>query len=150
MKPARRRTRRRLILPAIVAACAFAVLMSLGIWQMQRKTWKEDLIEIMSQRAVTRPIDLPPPATWNGLMPSADEFRRVKLRAQFIDNAKQTFVYASGSALRDDIKAPGYFVFAPAQLASGRIVVINRGFAAQPEAKPAQGTIDLVGYLRFA
>ena len=73
----------------------------------------------MSQRAATRPIDLPAPATWDALMPGTDEFRRVKLRAQFVEGAKSAFVYTGGSALRDDIKTPGYFVFAPAR-AAGR------------------------------
>jgi len=125
-----------------------AVLVSLGVWQLQRKAWKEGLIAIMSQRAVARPIELPAPATWTALMPSADEFRRVKLRAQFTD-ARPAFVYTAGSALRDDIKAPGYFVFAPARLPNGQSVVINRGFAAQPGATPVRGAVDIVGYLRF-
>ena len=38
--------------------------------------------------------------------------------------------------MRDDVKTPGYFVFAPARLPDGRIVVINRGYSAQPDAKP--------------
>jgi surfeit locus 1 family protein len=138
-----------LIGPAIVAAIAFAILISLGVWQLQRKAWKEGLIETMSQRAVARPIELPAPSTWNGLMPNADEFRRVRMRAQFIENAKPAFVYSGGSALRDDIKAPGYFVFAPARLPGGQMVVINRGYSAQPEAKPVRGNVDVVGYLRF-
>src|SRR5262249_40545212 len=116
---------------------------------LQRKAWKEALIATMAQRAVARPMDLPPSATWNALMPQADEFRRVKLRGQFIDGAKQAFVFTGGSALRDDIKAPGYFVFAPAKLADGSIVVVNRGFVAQPNAKPASGNAEIAGYLRF-
>jgi surfeit locus 1 family protein len=98
---------------------------------------------------VARPIELPAPSTWNGLMPNADEFRRVRLRAQFVENAKPAFVYTGGSALRDDIKTPGYFVFALARLTDGRLVVINRGYSAQAESKPVRGNVDVVGYLRF-
>lgn len=149
MKFAPGRARRGLIGPAIVAAIAFSILIALGVWQLQRKAWKEALIETMSQRAVARPIGLPASATWNALMPQADEFRRVQLRAQFIENAKPAFLYAAGSSLRDDIKTPGYFVFAPARLPDGRIIVINRGFTAQPEAKAVRGNVEIVGYLRF-
>lgn len=149
MKAAARFAPRRLIGPAIVAAGAFAVLISLGVWQLQRKAWKEGLIETMSQRAGARPIDLPAAATWDALMPGTDEFRRVKLRAQFVEGAKSAFVYTGGSALRDDIKTPGYFVFAPAKLPNGRIVAINRGYSAQPDAKPVNGAVEIVGYLRF-
>jgi cytochrome oxidase assembly protein ShyY1 len=149
MKVAATGAPRSLIGPAIVAACAFAVLISLGVWQLQRKAWKEGLIETLSRRAVAQPIDLPAPAAWDALIPAVDEFRRVKLHAQLIADAKPAFVFSSGSALRDDIKAPGYFVFAPARLADGRIVVINRGYTAQPEAKPVNGNVEIVGYLRF-
>jgi len=143
------RAGRGLMLPATVAAAAFSVLISLGVWQMQRKAWKEALIETMSQRAVAQPIDLPAPATWDALMPSVDEFRRVTLRAQFIEGARPAFAYTGGSALRDDIKAPGYFVFAPARLPNGQIVVINRGYTTQHSAAPVRGVVDVVGYLRF-
>jgi len=149
VKAAASRARRGLIGPAIVAAVAFSILIGLGVWQLQRKAWKEALIETMSQRAVARPIDLPAPTTWNALMPAADEFRRVKLRAQFVENAKPAFVYTGGTALRDDIKTPGYFVFAPARLPNGKTVAINRGYSEQAEAKPVRGAVELVGYLRF-
>ncbi len=143
------RRARSLIGPAIVAAIGFSILIALGVWQLQRKAWKEALIETVSQRAAAQPIDLPAPATWNALIAGTDEFRRVRLRAQFLDTAKPAFFYTAGSLLRDDVKAPGYFVFAPARLADGRIVVINRGYAAQPEARPPRGNADIVGYLRF-
>ncbi len=149
MKAAARFAPRNLIGPAIVAAGAFAVLVSLGVWQLQRKQWKEALIETVTQRAAARPIDLPAPATWDALMPGTDEFRRVKLRAQFVDGAKSAFLYTAGSSLRDDIKAPGYFIFAPAKLPDGRILAINRGYSEQPDAKPVTGAVEIVGYLRF-
>jgi surfeit locus 1 family protein len=144
---------RSLIGPAIVAACAFAVLISLGVWQLQRKAWKEGLIETLSRRAVAQPIDLPAPAAWDALIPAADEFRRVKLRAQFVDNplsGSSAFLYSAGSSLRDDVKAPGYFVFAPARLPDGRIVVVNRGYISQTDSHaPVRGDVEIVGYLRF-
>ena len=135
MKVAAARAPRSLIGPAIVAAGAFAVLVSLGVWQLQRKAWKEGLIATMSQRAVARPIDLPAPAAWDSLMPAADEFRRVKLRAQFVDGAKAAFLFTGGSALRDDIKTPGYFVFAPAKLANGKIELMEPSRPGSPIAK---------------
>ena len=145
MKP----ERSSLLVPVAFLLGGLAVLLGLGTWQIERKAWKEALIETMSQRAVARPIDLPAPAAWNALTPAADEFRRVKLRAQFVEDAKPAFAYTGGSALRDDIKSPGYFVFAPARLPDGGLVVINRGYAPQPGADPARGPVELIGYLRF-
>ena len=41
---------------------------------------------------------------------------------------KRALVFTSGSASATTSRAPGYFVFSPAQLADGQQVVINRGF----------------------
>jgi surfeit locus 1 family protein len=144
------RAMRSLIGPAIVAACAFAFLVSLGVWQLQRKQWKEGLIETLAQRTTARPIELPAPSTWTGLMPEADEFRRVRLRAQFAEKPNPAFLYSAGSSLRDDVKAPGYFVFEPARLPDGRIVVINRGYIGGTNTyAQVRGDVEIVGYLRF-
>ena len=73
------------------------------------------------------------------------------LRAEFLPG-REGRVYTVGSGLREDIKAPGYFAFAPARLADGSVVVVNRGYVAnaQPDAslRPiglAAGAVDLVG-----
>ena len=50
----------------------------------------------------------------------------------------EALVYTSGSALRDDVKSPGYFVFAPARLADGGTVVVNRGYAPDKSAARAR------------
>ena len=148
MKAAARFAPRGLIGPAIVATGAFVVLISLGVWQLQRKAWKEGLIETMSQRAVARPIDLPAPAAWDALMPSADEFRRVTFRAEIMDKMV-AYVFSAGSPLREDIKTPGYYIFGPVQLPTGQIVVVNGGFADREVSLGLRGTVEIVGYLRF-
>ena len=67
-------------------------------------------------------------------------------------------VYASGSALRSDVSGPGTWVFAPARLADGETVVVNRGFvptrcrngAADRAAAGSHGEpVELTGYIRF-
>ena len=46
---------RSLLMPCLVTAAAFAVLIALGVWQLQRKTWKEDLIATMTARLADAP-----------------------------------------------------------------------------------------------
>jgi surfeit locus 1 family protein len=147
--------RRSLLLPGIVAAAVFAVLVSLGVWQLQRKTWKENLIATLSERTTAPPSLLPPRAEWKSLTPQADEFRRVRLRAQFVPGGEGRVYGTAG--LRDDVKGQGYFAFAPARLADGSIVVVNRGFVGNPNPdaslKPIalpDGAVDIVGALRWA
>jgi surfeit locus 1 family protein len=144
-----------LLLPALFALVAIVVFIGLGTWQIQRKAWKEALIESLEQRLSAPPVDLPARERWAKLDPASDEFRRVKFSAAFVPGA-EALVYTSGSALRSDVSGPGYWVFAPAQLAGGGRVVVNRGFvpeglqdAATREAGATRGRVELLGVMRW-
>ncbi|MGZ5866346.1 MAG: SURF1 family protein [Xanthobacteraceae bacterium] len=137
------------IVPYIASAAAFAVLVSLGVWQLERKTWKEGLIAAMNTRLAASPEELPPPETWTRLTAGDSEFRRVKLHADFLP-VPDTYAYVAGSALRNDIKEPGYFVFRPARLPNGRTVVVNRGYVPLEHTQQSSaGVVDITGYLRW-
>ena len=141
--------RKGLLVPTLFVLAAFAVLVSLGQWQLSRKVWKETLIDAMTQRLSAAPEELPPPEQWNSLTPDNAEFRRVKLRGEYL-TVRDTYAYVAGSALRNDIKEPGYFVFRPLKLANGNSVAINRGYVPLEymQQTPA-GPADVVGYIRF-
>jgi cytochrome oxidase assembly protein ShyY1 len=146
--------RRSLLLLSILAVVAFAILVGLGVWQLERKAWKENLISALAQRTVAPSAPLPPHREWL-ILGAVDEFRRVQARVAFVPG-REARVYGGGSALREDIKGPGYFAFAPARLADGTTVVINRGYVdnASPDAalKPLalpDAAIDIVGALRW-
>jgi surfeit locus 1 family protein len=114
----------------------------------ERKRWKEALIVTLEQRTRVVPIDLPPPASWPALTPANDEFRRVRATLDFFA-APPTRLYTGGSALRRDVTGPGYFVFAPARLPGGEIVVVDTGFSPEPQSQPITGKSEIVGYLRW-
>ena len=135
-------------MPAIVTAAALAVLIALGLWQLERKAWKEKLIATLQERTSAAPADLPRPETWPNLTSENSEFRRVKLQVEFLARPQAHF-YASGSALREDVKSPGYFVFVPAQIPSGQLVVVNVGYAPGHEYPGKAGKAEIVGYLRW-
>jgi SURF1 family len=84
-----RRSRSGLVLPTLVAVGAIATFIGLGTWQVQRKAWKEGLIESLEQRLSAAPADLPPRERWAKLDAATDEFRHVKFFA--------ALVYTSGS-----------------------------------------------------
>jgi cytochrome oxidase assembly protein ShyY1 len=143
------------LVPALATLVAFAVLFALGTWQLQRKAWKEDLIETLTRKLTAAPVALPPPAQWASLHQDRDEFTRVKFRAEYLPG-KEALVWAAGSALRDDVKGPGVFVFTPARLPSGEAVVVNRGFVADQKPTgatarpaPATGAVEITGILRW-
>ncbi len=146
---------RRIVMPGLFALLGLAVLIALGSWQLDRKTWKEGLIDVLTQRLSGAPVDLPPPDGWALLDAANQEFRRVLLRGEFL-HERESLVYTNGSPLRPDVKGPGYWVFTPARLAGGQIVMVNRGFVPQGrEAASARaegqtgGPVDIVGAIRW-
>jgi surfeit locus 1 family protein len=139
----------------VPAAIVFAVLIALGTWQLERKAWKEALIATLGERLAAPPTALPPPATWPALKRDDTEYRHVAFTATF-DDSKEALVYAAASAFRPDVSGPGYWVFTPARLADGGVVMVNRGFVPQDRADPATrpggrltGPIAITGTVRW-
>jgi len=145
----------RVVLPAIVIVAALGVLIALGTWQLERKAWKEDLIATLGSRLSAPPAHLPARERWQRLDAAKDEFTRVEFPATFVPG-EEAFVYSSGSGLRPDVKEPGYWVFSPARLSGGSLVVVNRGFVPEgrqdaktrPDGEP-DGVVDIVGVMRW-
>jgi surfeit locus 1 family protein len=153
---------RRLLVPGVFALFGLVVLIGLGTWQVERKFWKTALIDTLTQRLEAEPAPLPPPREWASLDRAANEFRRVAFRGEFVAGTapqgrdREARLYTGVSALRDDVKAPGYFVFAPARLPDGQMVVVNRGYVAEARPSPdtplsalPPGPLDIVGVLRW-
>jgi len=141
--------------PGIAVLIVVATLLGLGKWQLDRKVWKENLIHSLQARLTTAPSELAPPARWSDLTAAGDEFRRVRLAAEFIPDT-EALVFTSGSTFRPDVAGPGYWVFAPARLAGGGLVVVDRGFVPegrQDQATRSQGNLsgplDLIGVMRW-
>jgi surfeit locus 1 family protein len=142
-----------LLIPALLL---FAALIALGTWQLQRKAWKEGLIAALDERLAAPPTALPASTSWRTLDPAHDEYRRVSFDARFEKN-DNALVYASASAFRPDVSGFGVWVFTPARLADGGVVVVNRGFvpsdtnwkpSVAPSAPPS-GDVTVTGVLRW-
>ena len=141
--------------PAVVTLIGVAVLVGLGTWQLERKAWKEALIAALTERLAQPPAPLPPHAAWDRLTPAQDEFRRVVFTAAFLHD-REARVYSAGSTLRPDVKGAGYWVFTPARLPDGRLVMVDRGFVPEdrqhsntrPDGQLA-GEVRIVGALRW-
>ena len=149
---------------SIIGFAAFTLLMvallvGLGLWQLQRRAEKHALIAALTERLAAAPEPLPPPSRWSGLNPARDEFRRVSFTATYA-SVPDVMVYSSGSAVRDDVAGPGTWAFLPARLPTGETVVVNAGFVQntmQDRAQEDRAVLRLVtrepatltGYLRF-
>lgn len=146
---------RGLLIPSILAVLGLTILIELGAWQLERKAWKDGLIATLSARLGAPPAALPSPATWRRLDPTDEEFRRVTFSATFL-HEHEVLVFTAGSALRPDVSGAGYWVFTPARLADGNVVMVDRGFV--PEARKdgrsrpdgqVAGMMALTGALRW-
>lgn len=144
---------------AVIVVVMIAVLVGLGVWQLQRRTEKHALIAALTVRLAAAPVPLPPPSQWKVMSAPRDEFRRVSTTATF-ESKPDVMVYSSGSAVREDISGPGTWAFMPARLADGGVVVINAGFVQNTMQDRAQQDravgrlvtgvpVILTGYLRF-
>jgi len=136
-----------------------ALLVGLGVWQLQRRVEKHALIAALTERLAGVPGSLPLPLQWSTLAPDRDEFRRVSFAATY-QAAPDAMVYSSGSAVREDISGPGTWAFMPARLPTGETVVINAGFVQntmQDRGQQDRAVTRLVtgepvmlsGYIRF-
>ena len=112
---------------AFFTLAMMAIFIALGIWQLQRRVAKHELIAALTERLAAEPVALPPPAEWNALRADRDEFRRVTFTASYAP-LPDAMVYSSGSAVRKDATVPGTWAFLPARLPGGETVVIDAGF----------------------
>lgn len=144
---------------AIVTLVILGTLVSLGVWQLQRRTAKHILIHALTERLGTAPGPIPLQAEWGALTAAGDEFRRVTFTAVY-EQKPDAMVYSSGSGVRADVPGPVTWVFLPAKLPDGSTVVVNAGFAQNTMQDRAVqdriagrmvtgAPVTLTGYIRF-
>ncbi len=114
--------RRPVALLAAVGA-VFLVLVALGVWQVQRLVWKNDLIARVEARVAAQPVDAPGPAEWNGLTEDAAEYRRVSVTGEYIPDS-DVLVQAVTE------RGAGFWVMTPLVTDGGWTLLVNRGFVA--------------------
>lgn len=117
MRPSERQPRLWPILLATLIGTA--ILVTLGVWQVQRLQWKEGLLAQLAANAVAEPIGLAEAA---GLAETSrdPEFVRVKFTASYRHDAgkKMIATYQGGQ---------GWTIITPAVTADGFAVVVDRG-----------------------
>lgn len=126
-----------------------ALLVGLGLWQLQRREWKHELIAQVEARVHAAPVPLPGRAEWPLLSAARDAYRRVVVEGRLLRDS-ETLVRAT-TAL-----GSGYWVMTPLQTADGTVLV-NRGFV-PPERRDAaargetagDGPVRVIGLLRLS
>ena len=131
--------------PTVWSVPALLLLLGLGAWQIQRLSWKEDLIARRTA-AVAAPA-VPAPQT-------PDEARRLEFHHVFADgvflHAKEIYLGASVGP-----GTVGYRVLTPLEEPGGQIVFVDRGYIPQElrnaKKRPSgqiPGRVSVAGLLR--
>ncbi|MGY2736294.1 SURF1 family protein [Sphingomonas sp. UYP23] len=124
----------------VVAGALCAGLIGLGIWQIERLSWKRTLIASVEQRVHAAPIAAPGPDRWAAVTAAQDGYRHVRVAGRYRDEAT-VFVQAVTE------RGPGFWAMTPLLSDRGFTVLINRGFVATRQA-PAGGAASVSGLLR--
>jgi surfeit locus 1 family protein len=123
--------------PLLFIVVAFTTLFTLGVWQLQRLQWKNNLIAAVQHGQSlpalgTLPVDL------NGL-----EYRKVMLTGTFMHDKAMHLV-----GQRMD-SAPGFFIITPLTLEDdGRIILVNRGHSPSNRESRPEGVQTVEGIIR--
>lgn len=141
--------KRDLIWLSVIAAIAFAILISLGFWQLQRLAWKQALIAQIEERVEAEPMSLSEAISrWNKNQDI--EYLRVRAEGRFLhDNEQHLFSVIGGKS--------GWRIFTPFETTGGEIVMADRGFvpdarknADKRAAGQIAGEVGVVGLVRKA
>jgi surfeit locus 1 family protein len=128
----------------VFAALLAAGLAALGIWQLQRRAWKHDLVARVEARIHAAPV----PAPTDCANAACDPYRHVFAEGVFRHD-RETLVQAVTEA------GAGSWVFTPLEGADGRAILINRGFVPTDRRDPATraagqvvGPVRITGLIR--
>lgn len=140
-----RRSTLLVVVLVLVGALMAAGFAALGLWQVQRLSWKAGLIARIERQLRADPAPLPSPAQWSGITRERDEYRRLRTQGRF-DHARQTLVRAATEL------GTGYWVLTPMQADAGYWVLVNRGFVPQElrdRVPPGPDRVTVTGLLRL-
>ena len=112
---------RRLLFLLVVGAGGVAVLLSLGLWQVQRLHWKEGIIATIESRIAAEPV---PFDTLAGPDPAADLYRPVTLAGH--TTGEDALVLSGRKG-----EGAGYEVIAAFETEGGRRILLDRGFLSE-------------------
>ena len=133
----------------VLIIALIAGLLALGVWQVERRAWKLDLIRQVDARVHAPASPAPGPDRWATVSKDRDQYRHVVLRGTF-QNDRETLTQAVTDY------GPGFWVMTPFRTDAGFTVLINRGYVSTgrraPESRAAgqiAGETTVQGLLRI-
>ncbi|SOB79588.1 surfeit locus 1 family protein [Sphingomonas guangdongensis] len=126
------------IIPTIIVAIAIAVMIGLGVWQLQRRGEKEAALTRLAANVERPPIAFPAAGSGNAAL-----FRRSSLTC-----SRATNLRLEGGRSADG--GTGWRVLADCPVEAGRVAVVQLGIAGKPDARPAWAGGVVTGHISYA
>ena len=137
---------RPLLWPTIIMLPIFLFSLSLGVWQMERRAWKRDILDRITTNQAAAPLTLDELLKGD---PLRLEYGRVRISGSFLHDKE---FYLAARSLKDKV---GMQVVTPLRTEDGPIVLFDRGWIPSERKEPAKraegqlaGKVDLVGIVR--
>jgi surfeit locus 1 family protein len=132
--------------PTLISLPVLVVALGLGIWQMERREWKRDILDRIAVNQAAAPVTLDELLRGD---PLAHEYGRVTLSGSFLHDKE---FYLAARSLKNTV---GLQVVTPLRTEDGRIVLFDRGWIPQERKDPAKraegqlpATVNLTGIVR--
>lgn len=134
---------------AAAALIAAMILAGLGVWQLERRAWKHELVAAVDARIHAAPVAAPGPDAWPRINARDDAYRRITATGRYRHD-RETLVQAVTE------RGAGFWVLTPLETPRFTLL-INRGFVpkGRGEAKSraagnVAGTETVIGLLRVS
>lgn len=129
------------LLPLIV------ILLGLGIWQVERRSWKLALIDRVERGLAAAPVPAPGPTEWPGI-DSGAAYRKLRVTGHYLPCRTRL-----AQAVTD--LGPGKWVMTPLVTDRGFTLFINRGFLPDGQTLPdcervPDTSVTVTGLLRLS
>jgi len=130
--------------PTLVSLPILVLSLSLGIWQLERREWKRDILDRIATNQAAAPMTLDQLLSGD---PLRHEYGRVKVAGTF-EHGREFFLAAR--SLKNKV---GLQVIVPLKTDDGRVVLFDRGWvpdraAATQAAAQSSGRVELTGLVR--
>ena len=123
---------KRVAIPLIFGVVGCAVLIALGVWQLQRLAWKEGLLAEIDARIYDAPVALPP-----SLNEERDRYLPVRVAGRTLGREIDVLVSTKE-------QGAGFRVISAFETDGGQVIMVDEGYVRQTEKDAARPPVDMV------
>ena len=132
--------------PTLISLPILVLSLGLGVWQMERREWKRDILDRLAANQAAAPITLDELIKGD---PLRHEYGRVKVAGAFLHDRE---FHLAARSLKNKV---GLQLVTPFKTDDGKIVLFDRGWIPSEKKEPAKraegqvsGRVELTGIVR--